>query len=102
MTANSANSDPIKEQYDDMDFADAKPVSQTPALAASQATHTGDNKARITMRVDRATLAQFKSKAAENGGSYQAMMNEALKQYLAGQTLQDVVRETIRQELKHA
>jgi predicted DNA binding CopG/RHH family protein len=66
----TANSDPTKDQYDDMDFSDAKTVSQTPALAALQATHTGDNKARITMRVDRATLAQFKAKAAENGGSY--------------------------------
>lgn len=98
----TANSDPIKDHYDDMDFSDAKPVSQTPALAALQAAHTGDNKARITMWVDRATLAQFKAKAAQTGGSYQAMMNEALKQYLAGQTLQDVVRDTIRQELKHA
>ena len=98
----TANSDPIKDHYDDMDFSDAKPVSQVPALAALQAAHSGDNQARITMRVDRATLAQFKAKAAENGGSYQAMMNEALKQYLAGQTLQDVVRDTIRQELKHA
>ncbi len=36
------------------------------------------------------------------GGSYQTMMNEALREYAAGLTLADVVRETIQQELRHA
>lgn len=46
------------ERYTDMDFADAKPVSQVPALAKLQAQH--GNKMRITMRVDSETLAILK------------------------------------------
>lgn len=94
------SSDPMFERYADMDFTDAKPVAQVPALAKLQAEHGG--KSRITMRVDNATLAVFKARAEMTGGNYQTMMNEALRQYAEGLTLADVIRETIRQELHHA
>jgi hypothetical protein len=55
----SNNSDSMFEKYADMDFTDAKPVSEVPALANLQ----------------------------------------ALRQFAEGQTLAEVVRETIRQEL---
>ncbi len=93
----SANSDPLFEQYADMDFAEAKPVKDVPALVALQARMGG--KSRITMRVDNATLAIFKARAEMSGDNYQTLMNEALRQFAQGQTLADVVRETIRQEL---
>ncbi len=96
----SNNSDPLFEQYADMDFAKAKPVADVPALARLQAGHGG--KSRITMRVDNATLSVFKKCAEMTGGSYQTLMNEALRQFAQGQTLADVVRETIREELHHA
>jgi predicted DNA binding CopG/RHH family protein len=96
----SNNSDPMFDRYADMDFTDAKPVTQVPALAKLQAEHGG--KSRITMRVDNATLAVFKARAEMTGGNYQTLMNEALSQFVQGQTLADVVRETIRQELHHA
>ena len=96
----NANSDPLYNALGDMDFADAKPVAAVPALAALQAAQAG--KSRITMRVDNSTLAVFKSRAQTTGGNYQTLMNEALQQYLQGQTLADVVREAIRQELHHA
>jgi predicted DNA binding CopG/RHH family protein len=96
----SNNSDPMFDRYANMDFADAKPVTQVPALAKLQAEHGG--KSRITMRVDNATLAVFKARAEMTGGNYQTLMNEALSQVVQGQTLADVVRETIRQELHHA
>ncbi|MBU1664824.1 MAG: BrnA antitoxin family protein [Gammaproteobacteria bacterium] len=96
----SNNSDPMFDRYADMDFTDAKPVTQVPALAKLQAEHGG--KSRITMRVDNATLAVFKARAEMTGGNYQTLMNEALSQFIQGQTLADVVRETIRQELHHA
>jgi uncharacterized protein (DUF4415 family) len=96
----SNNSDPMFDRYADMDFTDAKPVTQVPALARLQAEHGG--KSRITMRVDNATLAVFKARAEMTGGNYQTLMNEALSQFVQGQTLADVVRETIRQELHHA
>jgi len=94
------NSDPVFTQYADMDFANAKPVADIPALAKLQATLGG--KTRITMRVDTATLAVFKARAEMTGSSYQTLLNEALRQVAQGQTLADVVRTTIRQELSHA
>jgi predicted DNA binding CopG/RHH family protein len=96
----SNNSDQMLDRYADMDFTDGKPVTQVPALAKLQAEHGG--KSRITMRVDNATLAVFKARAEMTGGNYQTLMNEALSQFVQGQTLADVVRETIRQELHHA
>ena len=91
-------SDPEFERYADMDFGNAKPVAEVPALARLQAEKGG--KSRITMRVDNATLAAFKARALAQGGNYQSLMNEALAQFIAGQRLADVVRQTIRQELQ--
>ncbi len=91
------NSDPLFNQYADLDFSDAKSVTEVPALAQLQAEQGG--KSRITMRVDNGTLAIFKACAEMSGGNYQTLMNEALKQFAQGITLSDVVRETIRQEL---
>ena len=71
-------SDPIFNRYSDMDFTEAKHVSAIPALAKLQAESGG--KTRITMRVDNAILALFKARAEMSGGSYQTLMNEALKQ----------------------
>lgn len=96
----SNNSDSMFEKYASMDFSDARPVSQVPALARLQEQYGG--KSRITMRVDNATLAIFKAHAEMTGGNYQTLMNEALRQFAEGKTLADVVRETIRQELHHA
>jgi uncharacterized protein (DUF4415 family) len=93
----SNNSDPLYDQYADMDFSDAKHAHEIPALARLQAEQSG--KTRITMRIDNKTLAVFKARAAIAGSSYQTMINEALRQFAEGQTLSDMVRETIRQEL---
>ena len=95
----SSNSDLNYERYADMDFGDAKPVASVPALAKLQAEH--GNKSRITMRVDNTTLAAFKARAEMSGTSYQTLMNEALRQFVQGLTLADVVRETIRKEMQH-
>jgi uncharacterized protein (DUF4415 family) len=93
----SNNSDPLFDHYAEMDFSDAKPVSEIPALTQLQAEQGG--KSRITMRVDNDTLAIFKARAEMSGGNYQTLMNEALRQFAQGLTLADVVRETIRKEL---
>lgn len=92
------NSDDMYDKFKDYDFADAKPVAKIPALAKLQAESGG--KSRITMRIDNSILAAFKARAATTGGSYQNMMNEALKQFIQGQGLEDVVRQTIQQELR--
>lgn len=96
----SNNSDPLFEQYGHMDFTAAKPVAEVPALAKLQATH--GSKSRITMRVNNTTLAVFKARAEMTGRSYQTLINDALRQVAEGQTLADVVRDTIRQELRRA
>ncbi len=96
----NASSDPMFKAYANMDFSDAKPVAEVPALAALQEAKGG--KSRITMRVDNKTLAIFKARAEMTGGSYQTLMNEALALVAQGVTLADVVRDTIRQELHHA
>ncbi len=56
----SNSSDPMFARYADMDFGDAKPEADVPALARLQAAHGG--KSRITIRVDNATLAQLRIK----------------------------------------
>lgn len=94
----SNSSDPMFARYADMDFGDAKPVADVPALARLQAAHGG--KSRITIRVDNATLAVFKARAEMSGGNYQTLINEALAQAAQGVTLADVVRDTIRRELR--
>lgn len=87
----------VYTRFKDYDFSDARPVAKTPHLAKLQA--MGGKKARITMRVDNNVLAIFKARAEQAGGSYQTLMNEALKQYAHGLTLSDVVRDAVRETL---
>ena len=84
----------MRKEYD---FSRAKRAKDVPHLAKLQAETVG--KTRITMRVDNSVLAAFKARAETSGGSYQTMMNEALRQYALGLSLVDVVRETIREEM---
>lgn len=85
----------MREEYD---FSNAKRAHEMPHLARLQAEQGG--KTRITIRVDNDTLAIFKARAEMSGGNYQTLINEALRQFAQGLTLSDVVRETIRQELR--
>ena len=94
----SNNSKIIFDRYANMDFGDAKPVSDVPALAKLQAEHGG--KSRVTMRLDNDTLAVFKARAEMTGGNYQTLINQALREAAQGVTLAGVVRETIRQDLR--
>ena len=87
----------MRKEYD---FSNAKRVKDVPHLTKLQVEAVG--KTRITMRVDNAVLDAFRMRAEQEGGGYQTMMNEALKQYAQGLTLADVVRETIKQELHHS
>lgn len=89
------SSDKMHDKYKDLDFTDAKPVSETPQLARLQAEAGG--KSRITMRVDNDVLSTFKAQAEMIGGNYQTLMNDALKQFAQGLRLSDVVREAIHE-----
>ncbi len=91
------NTDNLYDQYKDHDFKQAKSVAEIPALAQLQSEASG--KSRITIRVDNEIINTFKAKAAMNNGNYQTMINDALKQFLQGETLAEVVKKTIKQEL---
>ncbi|CAA6819946.1 MAG: Unknown protein [uncultured Thiotrichaceae bacterium] len=91
------NTDKIYNKYKDLDFEDAKSVDKIPALAKLQAETNG--KTRITIRIDNEVLSSFKAKAEERNGNYQTLINDALKQFLQGETLAEVVKKTIKQEL---
>jgi len=87
----------MREEYD---FTNARRANEVPHLVKLQTEEVG--KSRITIRVDNTTLAVFKARAEAVGGNYQTLINDALRQFAQGQTLADMIRETIRQELHHA
>ena len=58
------------------------------------------NKQRVNIFLDVAVIEHFKSKAGERG--YQTLINEALKQAIHAETIEGVVRKTIREELRRA
>ncbi len=63
------------------------------------------NKVRITIRLDRDIIDWFRSKVEEQGGgSYQAMLNDALRKHIERQEqpLEDVLRRVVREELHAA
>ena len=50
--------------------------------------------------LDGAVIEHFKAKAGARG--YQTLINETLKQAIQAQTLEGVIRKTIREELRRA
>ena len=59
-------------------------------------------KTRITIRIDDDVLEWFRSQVdAAGGGSYQALMNQALRDWIASreEPLEDLLRRVIREEL---
>ena len=97
-----ASSDKEFERFKNLDFANAKPVAKTAHLHRLQT--VSGLKSRITMRVDSDVLAVFRARAELSGGSYQTLMNDALKQFAQGITLGEMldrrVRETIGEVLR--
>lgn len=60
-------------------------------------------KTRITIRIDDDVLDCFRAKVhAAGGGSYQTLMNQALRQVMAqeAEPLETVVRRVVREELR--
>ena len=58
------------------------------------------NKQRVNIFLDGAVIAHFKAKAGDRG--YQTLINEALKQAMLAESLEGIVRKTIREELRRA
>ena len=58
------------------------------------------NKQRVNIFLDGAVIEHFKAKAGDRG--YQTLINEALRQAIQAETIQGVVRRTIREEMRRA
>lgn len=61
-------------------------------------------KTRITIRLDNDVIDWFRSQVeARGGGSYQAMINNALREYVlrGGEPLESYLRRVIREELRN-
>ena len=58
------------------------------------------NKQRVNIFLDGAVIEHFKAKAGDRG--YQTLINEALKQAIHAESIEGVVRKTIREELRRA
>ena len=56
------------------------------------------NKQRVNIFLDGAVVEHFKAKAGDRG--YQTLINGALKQAIQAETLEGIVRKTIREELR--
>jgi hypothetical protein len=52
------------------------------------------------MFLDSAVIQHFKAKAGDRG--YQTLINEALRQAIQTETIENVVRKTIREELRRS
>lgn len=76
----------------DFDSGKLKLVKRNASGAVIQA------KQRINIFLDAATVQYFKTKAGERG--YQTLINETLKQSIQAESLEGVIRKTIRDELR--
>lgn len=82
----------MKEQYD---FSKGKRAAVNPVP-------TG--KTRITIRLDDEVIDWFRHKVEmQGGGSYQTMINQALREYvfMQGEHLEQVIRRVVREELQN-
>ena len=84
------------DMRDEYDFSQAKRGPIIP---------TAPNKTRITIRVDTDILNWFREQInAQGGGSYQALMNQALREYIENQERdwEALLRRVVREELQSA
>lgn len=60
-------------------------------------------KTRITIRLDDAVIDWFRTQVEQaGGGNYQTAINEALRDYINRQSLEDLLRRVVREELQHS
>jgi uncharacterized protein (DUF4415 family) len=80
----------MNEEYD---FTNARRGAVLPA---------GENKVRITIRLDQDIINWFKARVeSQGGGNYQTMINQVLQGYIDGQggALEELLRKVVREEL---
>jgi uncharacterized protein (DUF4415 family) len=59
-------------------------------------------KTRITIRIDEDTVQQFRELAADEGGSYQTLINVALREWLTAQDVTALLRSELPAMLREA
>lgn len=80
----------MKDEYD---FSQAKRGAIDPLP-------TG--KTRITIRLDDDVISWFRQQAEQaSGGNYQTAINDALREYINQQSLEELLRRVVREELQH-
>ena len=58
-------------------------------------------KTRVTIRLDNEIIEHFLEKVDRaGGGNYQTLINDALREYIQGASLETVVRQAVRKEVK--
>jgi uncharacterized protein (DUF4415 family) len=81
----------MKRQYDFSNARRGPVVPPTPG------------KTRITIRLDNDVIEHFQATVDRaGGGSYQTLINDALREYVRGTRLETVVRQAVREEVKAA
>jgi len=82
-----------KDTKKEYDFTKGKPGAIDPLPAGKE---------RITIRLDADIIQWFRQQVnLRGGGNYQTMINQALREYVAGQQLpiEDLLRRVLREEL---
>ena len=80
------------EPYRDIDFTHAKRGSVVPSEPG---------KTKISIRLDNRILDYFRSIVEQaGGGNYQTLINDALMLYIQQQSMLEVVRQAVREELQ--
>ena len=70
----------------------------SPALAPFDGNPVQRNKTRLTMYLDTAVVEFFRSRSGGRG--YQTLINEALKQAIERESLEEALRRVIREEAR--
>jgi uncharacterized protein (DUF4415 family) len=83
----------MKESYDFTDARQGRVCAPRPETAG---------KVKITIRIDQDIVDYFMEKADKSGGAsgYQTLINEALRRSIEAPSLEELVRQTIREELR--
>ena len=80
------------EPYRDIDFTHAKRGPVAPSEPG---------KTKISIRLDNRILEHFRSLVEQaGGGNYQTLINDALLESIQQQSMLDVVRQAVRQEVR--
>ena len=89
----------MRKEYD---FSEGKRASVIPHLAKLQA-ESAKGKVRITTYLDSDLVELLKTRGESEKKGYQTVLNDLLrKQFSAEKPIEEVIRQVIREELKHA